>query len=50
MDKIHIKYTLYSRVENGKPIVAFTLEVWGESVRVKVAKAVANVHGIWRRL
>lgn len=50
MDKIHIKHTLYSGIENGEPIVTFAFEMWWESVRVKIAKAVANVHGIWRRL
>jgi hypothetical protein len=50
MDKVHIKHTLYSRIENGEPIVAFAFEMRWESVRVKIAKAVANVHGIWRRL
>jgi len=47
MDEIHVENTLYSWIEDGKPIVALTLEMRRESIRVEFTKAVANVKPFW---
>jgi len=47
MDEIHIENTLYSGIEDGKPVVALTLEMRWKSIWVELAKAVANVKRFW---